>query len=69
MKPERVIVCPKCRYTSGNDWRQCHGSCPMPMSPHYMGRWNTFMFRVHAALNWLHSHRIRVIIERIEDDE
>lgn len=29
------FVCPKCSATSGNDWSQCRGSCPMPMSPHY----------------------------------
>jgi len=28
-------VCPKCAATSGGDWRQCRGLCPMPMSPHY----------------------------------
>ena len=27
--------CPKCLMYSGDDWRQCGGSCPMPMSPHY----------------------------------
>lgn len=27
--------CPKCLFTSGDDWRQCNGSCPMPGSPHY----------------------------------
>lgn len=27
--------CPKCGNESGDDWRQCRGSCPMPMSPHY----------------------------------
>ena len=29
--------CPKCSATSGNDWSQCRGSCPMPLSPHYNG--------------------------------
>lgn len=28
-------VCPKCSATSGGDWSQCRGSCPMPMSPYY----------------------------------
>jgi len=28
--------CPKCGNESGDDWRQCRGSCPMPMSPHYL---------------------------------
>lgn len=27
--------CPKCFSTSGNDWSQCGGSCPMAMSPHH----------------------------------
>lgn len=26
--------CPKCGYFGGDDWSQCDGSCPMPMSPH-----------------------------------
>ena len=30
-----TIVCPKCRQDSGNDWSQCRGKCPLPMSPHY----------------------------------
>jgi hypothetical protein len=29
------MECPKCGYTSGDDWSQCRGSCPMPGSPHY----------------------------------
>lgn len=35
MTKPATIRCPKCRYTSGDDWRQCEGACPMPMSPHY----------------------------------
>ena len=27
--------CPKCDATSGNDWSQCNGVCPVPGSPHY----------------------------------
>ena len=27
--------CPKCKTTSGDDWSQCGGVCPMPGSPHY----------------------------------
>lgn len=27
---------PKCGYESGDTWAQCEGSCPMPMSPHYV---------------------------------
>lgn len=30
-----MTTCPKCDAASGNDWRQCDGACPMPMSPHY----------------------------------
>lgn len=30
-----AIKCPKCKFTSGNCWSQCEGSCPMPMSPHF----------------------------------
>lgn len=32
------MKCPKCYYSSGDDWRQCRGRCPMPMSPHYKKR-------------------------------
>lgn len=31
----QYLTCPKCEQTSGNDWSQCDGSCPMPMSPHF----------------------------------
>jgi hypothetical protein len=27
--------CPKCGATSGDDWAQCGGRCPMEQSPHY----------------------------------
>lgn len=29
------MECPKCHRNSGDDWRQCDGFCPMPMSPHF----------------------------------
>jgi len=29
------MPCPKCRASSGDDWEQCKGSCPIPGSPHY----------------------------------
>ena len=29
------MICPKCKSESGDDWSQCGGSCPMPMSPYY----------------------------------
>lgn len=28
-------ACVKCGRESGDDWRQCEGSCPVPDSPHY----------------------------------
>lgn len=28
-------ACPKCQRASGDAWKQCGGSCPMPGSPHY----------------------------------
>ena len=31
--------CPKCNHPSGDDWRQCHGVCPMEDSPHFNPRW------------------------------
>lgn len=35
MTEEAPIQCPKCHGHHGNDWSQCNGLCPMPMSPHY----------------------------------
>lgn len=29
------MKCPQCQATSGDDWSQCMGICPMPMSPYY----------------------------------
>jgi uncharacterized protein (UPF0264 family) len=29
------VKCPKCKASSGDDWTQCGGVCPMPMSPYY----------------------------------
>ena len=31
-----VMKCSKCGALSGDDWKQCVGSCPMPGSPHYV---------------------------------
>lgn len=31
-------VCPKCGYSSGDDWSQCNNSCPLTFSPHYKGK-------------------------------
>lgn len=28
-------LCPKCGFSSGDDWKQCKGSCPMPQSPYF----------------------------------
>jgi hypothetical protein len=27
--------CVKCKASSGDDWSQCKGACPVPKSPHY----------------------------------
>jgi hypothetical protein len=32
---EDIITCPKCKRESGDNWSECEGSCPMPMSPYY----------------------------------
>jgi hypothetical protein len=37
LAPRGVTTCPKCHFTSGDDWKQCGGQCPMPGSPHYDG--------------------------------
>jgi hypothetical protein len=34
-KRSTYLTCPKCHYTSGDNWAQCDGDCPMPMSPHF----------------------------------
>lgn len=34
MNPDKEPGCPKCGETSGGDWSQCGGDCPMPGSPH-----------------------------------
>lgn len=47
MKKEK---CPKCGWDSGDDWSQCKGSCPMPMSPHYNKSDNP-MFVVNGTVN------------------
>lgn len=36
-----ATVCPKCAATSGDDWSQCGGDCPMPMSPHFANHADT----------------------------
>lgn len=28
-------LCPKCGAISGDDWSQCDGDCPLPISPDY----------------------------------
>lgn len=35
------VRCPKCGETSGMDWTQCNGDCPMPMSPHFREKGRT----------------------------
>lgn len=32
-----IETCPKCGFDSGDDWVQCQGFCPIPISPHYKG--------------------------------
>lgn len=34
-KDNQTTKCPKCRAVSGDDWSQCKGVCPMPMSPYF----------------------------------
>lgn len=34
-KIENAGCCPKCGAVSGDDWSQCVGVCPMPMSPYH----------------------------------
>ncbi len=40
MTNEAGLKCPKCNFGSGNDWNQCRGVCPMPMSPYYRPGWS-----------------------------
>ncbi|RWN60250.1 hypothetical protein [Mesorhizobium sp.] len=35
MDKEEHYACPKCGETSGNDWSQCNGVCPIARSPHF----------------------------------
>lgn len=35
MSDEHHPSCPKCGQTSGNDWSQCLGRCPLEISPHH----------------------------------
>ncbi|ESY35799.1 hypothetical protein NKK48_01740 [Mesorhizobium sp. C386A] len=35
MEKEQEHACPKCGETSGNDWSQCGGVCPIASSPHF----------------------------------
>lgn len=57
-----AFTCPKCGQQSGDDWRQCGGSCPMPGSPHYapgvarvsghrarLGDWGPVELKAHLA--------------------
>ena len=29
------MICPKCQKSSGDDWSQCVGGCPLTFSPHH----------------------------------
>ena len=48
-----VIVCPKCNKSSGDDWSQCDGVCPMEMSPHYAAKQEI----KDETFHWFHSER------------
>jgi hypothetical protein len=52
-----TFVCPKCKATSGNDWSQCRGACPMPMSPHH-GRASCAPLDVDALRDEFHCARM-----------
>ncbi len=55
------MKCPKCRYESGDDWSQCRGSCPMPMSPFFnmpepfpnRNVWRTLSFAAKLGKRWI----------------
>lgn len=50
------MKCPKCNYSSGDDWAQCAGSCPMPMSPYYNPKHDVAVgqvWRYHNSNKWL----------------
>jgi len=44
------VTCPKCGEETGDDWSQCLGSCPMPMSPHYLAPMTLTPEEVEARL-------------------
>lgn len=29
------LQCQRCKWFSGDDWSQCHGSCPVEQSPYF----------------------------------
>lgn len=29
------MKCPKCKFKSGDDWKQCNNSCPIIFSPYF----------------------------------
>jgi len=50
------MQCPKCHHTSGDDWTQCNGSCPMPDSPHHtFTRSDGVVFSVGEIVDWQNS--------------
>ena len=57
MVTKNTTICPKCKYRSGDDWNQCKGSCPMPMSPHYDPQAKTPNHGLVTQLRDQHSDR------------
>lgn len=44
-----MIKCPKCGVSSGDDWTQCHGNCPMPASPYFNQVSHVYVVVMHEA--------------------
>jgi hypothetical protein len=53
----KKIQCSKCKAISGDDWSQCEGSCPIPMSPHY----NAEIYMSNL------SDRHKAVLEKLSD--
>lgn len=47
--------CPKCKAKSGDDWSQCLGYCPMPMSPHYIAHPQVWRIEIRNTDGTHHS--------------
>lgn len=46
---EGDIICPKCGRSSGDNWTQCGGACPLSCSPHYRGELATQYFNLEMG--------------------